>query len=124
MGPNMSSRSEALASLLSFLVFDDLAGDEFDSALYSEQSGVPLAVVERDLERLRKRGCLTPDWAIDWPNMPQAQLWGVLEWMHGASMRELGGVIHAWAQANPGKFEGWTATADYMSDAEYRACLQ
>ncbi len=109
----MSSRSEALASLLSFLIFDELAGTDFDPALYSEQTGVPVAVVDRDLARLRKRGCLTPGGAVDWRNMPQSELRSVLEWMHGAQMRELGGVIYSWAVANPGKFSGWSATADF-----------
>lgn len=113
MGCAMSSRSEALASLLSFLIFDDLAGFEFDPALYSEQTGDPLAKVERDLARLRKRGCLTAGTAVDWRNMPQSDLRSVLEWMHGSAMRELGGVVYSWATANPGKFSGWTATADF-----------
>lgn len=110
----MSSRSEALASLLSFVMSDELVGEEFDAALYAEQTGISIETVERDLQRLHKRGCLTAAMTVDWRHMPQTMLRAVLEWQHNCAMRELGGVIYSWASANPGKFSGWTAEADFL----------
>jgi hypothetical protein len=109
----MSSRKEALASLLTVLICDDLAGIEFDVALFADETGLPVGVVMNDLARLRKRRCLTPDYSIDWRKLPQADLRSVLEFMFAQAMGNLQPVIQTWAEANPAAFEGWSATADF-----------
>lgn len=115
-GRAMSSRSRCDAPYLAFIIASDLFGPPFDLARYAEISGIPVDVLKRDTSRLRRRGCLTPDLAIDWRNMPQVDLLGALEVMHRAAMDELACAIDAWADANPGKFDGWEATADFHPD--------
>lgn len=120
----MSSNNGALAPLLSFVILDELAGLEFDPVLYAEQTGTDVAKVTRDLARLRKRGALTAALTPDWRNMPQDMLRSVLEWQHFGYMQELGGLIYSWATANPGKFSGWTANADFEPGAGPHGRLQ
>jgi hypothetical protein len=109
----MSSRSEADASFLAFIVSDEMAGLPFDVEHYARLSGIPVPELQRDLARLRRRGSLTAELTVDWANMRQADLRALLAVNHRCAMDEIGDVLSLWIEANPGKFEGWTATADF-----------
>lgn len=104
------------AVLLSAIAGAEYVGNGLSAAELAELMGEPVEQIVRAMSRLRARGCLTKQGDVDWRGMTHADLLALARAEHRMAVEPLAAFIGRWIDAHPGRFDGFTAQAQFEPD--------